>query len=133
MRIGGGQLRAIFIPRRRGAASPEFTPARQSDAFRALLPTTAYELPGWPDVIADKVARIAGLAPGVLRRHRHSSDWRFPSAFVASSRTALTEQGQADMQVSVVIAAFNAEAYHYRGDRERARSDDLARRGRRHR
>lgn len=62
-RIGGGRLRATFIPRRRGAVTPEFTPARQSDAFRALLPTTAYELPGWPNEIAAKVARIAGLAP----------------------------------------------------------------------
>ncbi|TYL91655.1 hypothetical protein FXB40_27390 [Bradyrhizobium rifense] len=62
-RIGGGKLRALFIPRRRGATSPEFTPAKQSDAFRALLPTTAYELPGWPNRIAEKVARIAGLAP----------------------------------------------------------------------
>ena len=62
-RIGGGKLRALFIPRRRGAVSPEFAPAKQSDAFRALLPTTAYELPGWPNVIAEKVARIAGLAP----------------------------------------------------------------------
>jgi hypothetical protein len=62
-RIGGGRLRALFIPRRRGAVTPEFIPARQSDAFRALLPTTAYELPGWPNVIADKVAKIAGLAP----------------------------------------------------------------------
>ena len=40
-----------------------FAPAKQSDAFRALLPTTAYELPGWPNEIAEKVARIAGLAP----------------------------------------------------------------------
>lgn len=62
-RIGGGRLRATFIPRRRGAATPEFIPAKQSDAFRALLPTTAYELPGWPNEIADKVAKIAGLAP----------------------------------------------------------------------
>lgn len=62
-RLGGGRLRAIFIPRRRGAAIPEFAPARPSDAFRALLPTTAYELPGWPNEIADKVAKIAGLAP----------------------------------------------------------------------
>lgn len=62
-RIGGGRMRALFIPRRRGAVSPEFAPAKPSDAFRALLPTTAYELPGWPKLIADKVARIAGLAP----------------------------------------------------------------------
>jgi len=62
-RIGGGALRAIFIPRRRGAASPTFAPARASDAFRALLPTTAFELPGWPDALGAKVGRIARLAP----------------------------------------------------------------------
>ncbi|UPK40340.1 hypothetical protein IVB18_16510 [Bradyrhizobium sp. 186] len=79
-RIGGGRLRAIFIPRRRGAASPQFAPARQSDAFRALLPTTAYELPGWPNVIADKVARIAGLAP-VFFADTGTAPMDIPSAF----------------------------------------------------
>jgi hypothetical protein len=79
-RIGGGQLRALFIPRRRGAASPEFTPAKPSDAFRALLPTTAYELPGWPNEIADKVARIAGLAP-VFFADTGTTPMDIPSAF----------------------------------------------------
>ena len=79
-RIGGGRLRALFIPRRRGAASPEFTPAKQSDAFRALLPTTAYELPGWPNEIADKVARIAGLAP-VLFADTGTNPMEIPTAF----------------------------------------------------
>lgn len=79
-RIGGGQLRALFIPRRRGAVTPEFTRARQSDAFRALLPTTAYELPGWPNEIADKVARIAGLAP-VFFADTGTVPTEIPSAF----------------------------------------------------
>ena len=79
-RIGGGQLRALFIPRRRGAALPEFTPARQSDAFRALLPTTAYELPGWPNEIADKVARIGGLTP-VFFADTGTNPMEIPSAF----------------------------------------------------
>ncbi|HEX9209337.1 MAG TPA: hypothetical protein VF901_02395 [Bradyrhizobium sp.] len=79
-RIGGGRLRATFIPRRRGAALPEFTTARQSDAFRALLPTTAYELPGWPNEIADKVARIAGLAP-VLFADTGTNPMDIPAAF----------------------------------------------------
>ena len=79
-RIGGGQLRALFIPRRRGAALPEFTPARQSDAFRALLPTTAYELPGWPNEIADKVARIGGLTP-VFFVDTGTNPMEIPSAF----------------------------------------------------
>ncbi|EJN07662.1 hypothetical protein PMI42_07677 [Bradyrhizobium sp. YR681] len=79
-RIGGGKLRATFIPRRRGAATPEFTPARQSDAFRALLPTTAYELPGWPNEIAAKVARIAGLAP-VFFADTGTTPMEIPSAF----------------------------------------------------
>ncbi|MBK3665783.1 hypothetical protein JJE66_31750 [Bradyrhizobium diazoefficiens] len=80
-RIGGGRLRALFIPRRRGAASPEFTPAKQSDAFRALLPTTAYELPGWPNEIADKVARISGLAP-VFFADTGTTPTEIPAAFV---------------------------------------------------
>jgi hypothetical protein len=79
-RIGGGRLRATFIPRRRGAASPEFTPARQSDAFRALLPTTAYELPGWPNEIAAKVAKVAGLAP-VFFADTGTAPMQIPAAF----------------------------------------------------
>ena len=79
-RIGGGKLRATFIPRRRGAASPEFVPAKQSDAFRALLPTTAYELPGWPHEIADKVAKIAGLAP-VFFADTGTAPMEIPTAF----------------------------------------------------
>lgn len=79
-RIGGGQLRALFIPRRRGAALPEFTPAKQSDAFRALLPTTAYELPGWPNEIAAKVARIGGLTP-VFFADTGTNPMDIPSAF----------------------------------------------------
>ncbi|WP_092023427.1 hypothetical protein [Bradyrhizobium sp. OK095] len=79
-RIGGGRLRATFIPRRRGAASPEFAPAKQSDAFRALLPTTAYELPGWPNEIADKVAKIAGLAP-VFFVDTGTAPMEIPAAF----------------------------------------------------
>ncbi|MET4390479.1 hypothetical protein ABIB73_006261 [Bradyrhizobium sp. F1.4.3] len=79
-RIGGGTLRALIIPRRRGAVTPEFTPARQSDAFRALLPTMAYELPGWPNVIADKIARIAGLTP-VFFADTGTTPMEIPSAF----------------------------------------------------
>lgn len=79
-RIGGGKLRATFIPRRRGAVTPEFTPAKQSDAFRALLPTTAYELPGWPNEIAGKVAQIAGLAP-VFFADTGTAPMEIPSAF----------------------------------------------------
>ncbi|MCK1389102.1 hypothetical protein [Bradyrhizobium sp. 21] len=80
-RIGGGRLRATFIPRRRGAVVPEFAPARPSDAFRALLPTTAYELPGWPNEIADKVARIAGLAP-VFFADTGTAPMQIPAAFL---------------------------------------------------
>ncbi|MBR0723605.1 hypothetical protein [Bradyrhizobium manausense] len=79
-RIGGGSLRALFIPRRRGAVTPEFTRARQSDAFRALLPTTAYELPGWPNEIAAKVARIAGLAPAFFA-DTGTTPAKIPAAF----------------------------------------------------
>lgn len=62
-RVRGGALAAIFLPRRRGARLPEFTPARRAEAFTALIAATTIELPGWPDVTAAKIAAAADLAP----------------------------------------------------------------------
>ncbi len=62
-RLRGGTLKAIFLPRRIGAPLPEFVPARRSDAFAALIAATTIELPGWPDVTAEKVAAAVDLAP----------------------------------------------------------------------
>lgn len=62
-RVRGGALAAIFLPRRRGALRPEFTRARRSDAFAALITSTTIELPGWPKVTAEKIAAAVDLAP----------------------------------------------------------------------
>ena len=62
-RVRGGALAAIFLPRRRGALLPEFSPARRSDAFAALITSTTIELPGWPRVTAEKIAAAVELAP----------------------------------------------------------------------
>lgn len=62
-RVRGGVLAAIFLPRRKGARRPEFAVARRSDAFSALMASTTIELPGWPDVTAEKIAAAVDLAP----------------------------------------------------------------------
>ena len=62
-RVCGGSLAAIFLPRRRGARLPQFSPARRSDAFAALITATTIELPGWPGVTAEKIAATIELAP----------------------------------------------------------------------
>lgn len=62
-RLRGGALAAIFLPRRRGAALPEFSAARRADAFAALMASTTIELPGWPNVTAEKIAAVITLAP----------------------------------------------------------------------
>jgi hypothetical protein len=62
-RLRGGKLAAILLPRRRGAERPEFSPARRSDAFSALLPSTSVGLLGWPDKTARKVAALVEQAP----------------------------------------------------------------------
>jgi len=59
----GGSLAAILLPRRRGAAAPEFAPARRSDAFAALLTITMMELPGWPRIVTERLTALIGLAP----------------------------------------------------------------------
>jgi hypothetical protein len=62
-RIGGGSMTAIFLPRRTGAPAVEFASARRSDVFAALLAITTVGLPGWPKVVAEKIAAVASLAP----------------------------------------------------------------------
>jgi hypothetical protein len=62
-KIKGGKLAAILLPRRQGAAEPEFSPARRSEAFSALLPNTSVGLLGWPEKTARKVATLAERAP----------------------------------------------------------------------
>lgn len=62
-RIKGGKLAAILLPRRQDAATPEFSPARRSEAFSALLPNTSIGLLGWPDKTAKKIAALVEHTP----------------------------------------------------------------------
>jgi hypothetical protein len=62
-RIKGGRVRAILLPRRRGARHPEFSPARRADAFSALFVTTTLGMPGPLHWVADKVKVLVGCAP----------------------------------------------------------------------
>lgn len=61
--LRGGELAALFLPRRRGAQLPEFVPARRSDAFQALLTATTIELPGWPKRTAEKIMAVISALP----------------------------------------------------------------------
>jgi hypothetical protein len=81
-RVRGGALAAIFLPRRRGARLPEFAPARRSDAFTALMTSTTIELPGWPEVTAEKIVAAVGLAP-VFFVDTGTDPLAIPDAFAA--------------------------------------------------
>jgi hypothetical protein len=81
-RIRGGTLAAIFLPRRRGARLPEFTPARRADAFTALITSTTIELPGWPNVTAEKIAATVDVAP-VIFVDTGTDPLAIPDAFAA--------------------------------------------------
>ena len=59
----GGSLAAILLPRRRGSASPQFSPARRMDAVSALYTSMTLTQLGWPDVLINKAAMTVGLAP----------------------------------------------------------------------
>jgi hypothetical protein len=61
--IKGGALAAILLPRRRGAAFPEFTPARRFDAISALYTSMRFGQLGWHGHMVKKVAATVGLAP----------------------------------------------------------------------
>ena len=61
--LRGGSLAAILLPRRRGAALPQFSPARRIDAVSALYTSMTLTQLGWPDVLINKAAMTVGLAP----------------------------------------------------------------------
>lgn len=65
-RIKGGTLAAILLPRRRGAVSPKFEPARRADALEALFKTTMLGVSGSPRTIASKLGRLVALAPATF-------------------------------------------------------------------
>jgi hypothetical protein len=62
-KLRGGSLAAILLPRRRGSALPQFSPARRMDAVSALYTSMTLTQFGWPDVIIKKAAKAVGLAP----------------------------------------------------------------------
>lgn len=62
-RSRGGRIAAILLPRRRGAAHPEFTPAQRSDAFHALFVSTSLGVPAPIKSTSQKLAALVGLAP----------------------------------------------------------------------
>lgn len=62
-RLKGGRIAAILLPRRLGSEMPAFSPARRSDVFAALLPSTSVGLLGWPDKTTRKVASLSDKAP----------------------------------------------------------------------
>lgn len=62
-RLKGGRIAAILLPRRLGSETPAFSPARRSDVFAALLPSTSVGLLGWPEKTTRKVAALSDKAP----------------------------------------------------------------------
>jgi hypothetical protein len=59
----GGSLAAILLPRRRGSALPQFSPARRIDALSALNTSMMLAQLGWQDVMINKATKTVGLAP----------------------------------------------------------------------
>jgi len=61
-RIRGGALAAILLPRRNGAALPQFMPARRLDAVAALYTSMTGQM-DWADTVMRKTTSLVGLAP----------------------------------------------------------------------
>ena len=62
-RLRGGNMAALLVPRRRGAACVEFTPARPTDAFHALFAATVQGARGALTGLAPKLAALVARAP----------------------------------------------------------------------
>jgi hypothetical protein len=62
-RIKGGKLTAILLPRRKGAALPQFERARASDGFHALLLDTSRGAYAPMKYIAEKLSTLLGRVP----------------------------------------------------------------------
>lgn len=62
-RLRGGRMAALLVPRRRGAARVEFTPATPTDAFHALFAATVQGAPGALSGFAPKLAALVKRAP----------------------------------------------------------------------
>ncbi|MDR3466418.1 MAG: hypothetical protein P4M07_10785 [Xanthobacteraceae bacterium] len=81
-RIAGGRVEAVLLPRRRGAARPQFEPATRTQAFEALFRTTALGLPGPMQWTAAKLTRLVALAPAFFVDTGSAPD-AIPEAFGA--------------------------------------------------
>lgn len=81
-RIKGGKLAAILLPRRRGAAVPQFARARPSDAFHALFLSTSMGAPGPMKLVVAKLSALVALAPAFfVDTGRYPEE--IPAAFAA--------------------------------------------------
>jgi hypothetical protein len=78
--LRGGRLVAILLPRRAGAQSPQFEPARRSDAFHALFKNTMLGAPGSLREIATKLSSLVARAPAFFV-DTGSDPKAIPSAF----------------------------------------------------
>lgn len=63
IRIGGGHISAILLPRRRGAARVTFTPASAADTVKAMLEPTVTMLPGFRGSLFPKLLAAVKSAP----------------------------------------------------------------------
>lgn len=63
IRIGGGRISAILLPRRRGAVRVTFTPASAADTVKALLEPTVTMLPGLRGSLFPKLLAAVKSAP----------------------------------------------------------------------
>ncbi len=62
-RLRGGQLAAVLLPRRCGAAAVSFAPASRGDLFHGLFMVTSQGAPGPLRQHAQKLARLAAAGP----------------------------------------------------------------------
>lgn len=62
-RVAGGQIAAWLFPRRVGATSPQFQPARPRDGFGALMPVTTLHFPFGRGPMNARILRALGHAP----------------------------------------------------------------------
>lgn len=78
--LRGGRLVAILLPRRVGAKSPRFEPARRAEAFHGLFKNTMLGAPGPLREIATKLKSLVARAPAFFV-DTGSDPKAIPSAF----------------------------------------------------
>lgn len=66
VRIVGGQIAAILLPRRSGAKAPAIRRAGPAETFYAVVEATRLQLPGFRDNLASKLAALVRSAPSFV-------------------------------------------------------------------